>query len=140
MEQEVKKASPAAALVLSFVVGGLFSVVGQLFMNLANMLFGIGSAMVSPFVLVCMGLLGVILFVPGWYQKIMDFGGFGAIMPFCGFACACAGEYLAEKEKGSSTWKAIGAAYKLLAYVVGTAAIFFVCVALIYVFGIMAAG
>lgn len=140
MEQGGKKPSPGAVLVMSFMVGGMFSVVGQLFMNLANVLFGAGSPMVSPFVLVCMGLLGVILFVPGWYQRIMEFSGFGAIMPFCGFACACAGEYLGEKAKGSSTWKAIGAAYRLLAYVVGTAAVFFACVAVIYVFGVMSTG
>jgi len=139
-KQTPSASGAAKVLALSFLVGGLFSVVGQVFMVLGKALLGEGSPLVSPFVLVCMGVLGVVLFVPGIYQKLMGQAGFGTIMPFCGFAAACALEFCQAKGATGSTGKAVWAAFKLLIYVVGTAALLFITVAAIFAFGVPALG
>ncbi len=134
---EANKVSGAVkAVVLAFVVGGCFSVVGQLLLMASAALLGSDSALVGPLTLVLVGLLGLLLFLPGWYQKLMNVGGFGTIMPFCGLACACAGEYLQATAEGGSVGKGAWAAFKLLIYVAGVGIVFALCFALIYVFAV----
>ena len=124
-----------AAVALAFVVGGCFSLVGQLFMLGAGALLGAESPLVGPLTLVLMGLLGMALCIPGIYQKLMGPGGFGTIMPFCGLAVACALEYCQAKGKTGSAGAGAWAAAKLVIYVAGIGCIFAACAAAIMTFG-----
>ncbi|MGV8084004.1 MAG: SpoVA/SpoVAEb family sporulation membrane protein [Coriobacteriia bacterium] len=121
---------------MAFLVGGLLSVLGQLFLVIAAALVGPTSPLAVPLALVFMGLFALVTFIPGWYQKLLKVGGFGAIMPFSGLAAACAGAFCEAKAKTGSSGKAAAAAVGLVAYVVGTGVLILAVVAAIVVFAL----
>ena len=49
----------------AFIIGGLFGVVGQLFIFGWTALLGQGNQLVNPLTMVTMGVLGLILFLTG---------------------------------------------------------------------------
>lgn len=105
-------------LLITFVVGGVFAVIGQGIMSLYAILLGNGAILIGPLTLATLGLLGAILFIPGYYQKIEKIAGFGAILPFSGLTAAVAGAFADTREKGVTIGKASKAGALLLAYVV----------------------
>lgn len=123
-------------VLLAFLVGGMFSIVGQVFLVLNVALFGAESTLVGPLTLIYMGLLGLVMYVFGWYQKLMKVGGFGTMMPFCGLAAACAMEFEKARDEKGSTASGVGAATKLVAYVAGTGGLVAVVVAAIMAFAL----
>ena len=61
----------------AFLVGGLICVLGQLLID---------KTMLTPArILVGFVVLGVILGAFGWYEKLIDFSGAGAMVPLTGF-------------------------------------------------------
>lgn len=97
----------AKKLLGAFIVGGCFGVIGQIVMVFVGGIMGSGSNMIVPLTLAIMGIIGVVLFAFGIYQKLLDIGGFGAIMPFCGLAAAVAGEICGIRGSGASLGKAV---------------------------------
>ncbi|MFA6808447.1 MAG: SpoVA/SpoVAEb family sporulation membrane protein [Eubacteriales bacterium] len=104
----------------AFVVGGLFSILGQGLMVLFISLLGGNSPFIGPLTLLSLGLIGAVLFIAGIYQKIEKIGAFGAILPFSGFAAAVAGVFAGTKVETGSWGSATKAAVvSLVLYVVG---------------------
>ena len=75
-----------------FVVGGLFCILGQVFIDYTKL--------TPARILVGFVVLGVVLSALGWYQPIVDFAGAGATVPLSGFGHVLASgvrEAVAEK-------------------------------------------
>lgn len=115
----------------SFIVGGLFSILGQSLMLALGSALGQNSPFVVPLTLVSLGIIGGILFIFGIYQKIEKVGAFGAILPFCGLAAAVAGLFTGTKAETGSWNAAIKAALSLVVYVIGIGTILSVIVGVI---------
>lgn len=116
----------------AFVVGGLFAMLGQVFMLVFAAMLGGDSPLVGPLALIALGLLGGILFIFGIYQKIEKFASYGAILPFSGLAAAVAGVYEGAKEQTGSTGAALKTAVvSLVLYVVGIGTILSVIVGVV---------
>ena len=61
----------------AFIIGGLICIIGQLLVD---------KTMLTPArILVSFVVLGVILGALGWYDKLVDFAGAGAMVPLTGF-------------------------------------------------------
>ncbi|MDR1184567.1 MAG: SpoVA/SpoVAEb family sporulation membrane protein [Coriobacteriales bacterium] len=136
MQEKLTAGKAITAVLLAFFGGGVFSLIGQVLLVGTHVVLGEQSALAGPVVLVLMGIVGVVLFLAGLYQKVAKYIGFGAIMPFCGLTVACAQGYLAAKKKTGSLLKACWGAAGLLVYVVGVAAIFFIPVLLVFLFAL----
>jgi hypothetical protein len=118
----------------AFLVGGLLSVVGHLFLVLLPMLLGPESMWIGPIALVLMGVVTLILYPSGLFKKLVDFGGFGVMLTFTGLAGAVAMTYQkTKKEKGTAS-AGIAAGALAVAYIVGIGAIATIVVALIVAF------
>jgi SpoVAC/SpoVAEB sporulation membrane protein len=124
----VKKAAQA------FLVGGLLSIMGQLFLLILTLILGSDSAFVGPGTLVLMGIFTLVTFPLGIYQKIEKFGGFGTMLTFTGLAGAVAGTYCQAKKDTGSSLKSAFAGAKLVVYVIGSGTIVALIVALIITF------
>lgn len=112
------------AMVMAFLVGGMLSVVGQVYVEVLTLILGPNPGVVNPLTLILMGLTALVLYTFGLYQKLEALGGFGASMPFSGFAAGCAAVYGGIKEATGSKAKGIWGAAKLLIYAGGTGMIF----------------
>jgi hypothetical protein len=86
-------AAPSNGKVLgfSFLVGGIYGLLGEIIGTAVTPL--VGSAFAGPVTLILLGVVAIILFIPGIHQKIAAVSGFGSILPFNGFACGIAGAY-----------------------------------------------
>lgn len=118
----------------SFIVGGLFSVLGQGLMSLFALTLGGNSPFIVPFTLISLGLMGGMLFIGGIYQKIEKIGAFGAILPFSGLAAAVAGTFSGTKAQNGSSSAAVKAAISLVVLVLGTGTILSVIVGIVSFF------
>jgi peptidoglycan/LPS O-acetylase OafA/YrhL len=113
----------------AFIVGGLFSVLGQGLMVFFASTLGGDSPLIGPLTLVALGFIGGVLFIGGIYQKIEQIGAFGAILPFSGLAAAVAGIFTGTKaETGSWGLATKAAVVSLVLYVVGIGTILSVIV------------
>ena len=90
----------AKAVAGAFVVGGAFALIGELLNLMYTALLGIGSPYVMFAVLVTLGVLAFVLYSTGVQKKISKAGGFGAILPFNGFACGIADSFGAGQGTG----------------------------------------
>lgn len=115
----------------AFVVGGLFSILGQGLTVMFTSALGAGSGLVVPLVLLTFGVIGALLFICGIYQKIEQVGAYGAILPFCGLCAAVAGTYLGAKTQTGSSSAGTKAAVSLILFVVGIGTIFSVIVGVV---------
>jgi len=118
----------------AFLVGGLLSLMGELFLLILQAIFGPDSPFVGPLTLILMGLFALVTFPLGIYQKIDKVGGFGAILPFCGFAASVARAYCTVIEKKGSPAAGVLAGVKVVCYVIGFGSITAVIVAAIMAF------
>jgi stage V sporulation protein AE len=75
----------------AFIVGAVLVTIGQVFMVLLSHtpLYAAGFSTLA--LLVCMGILGSVLFLADIYPRLEGFGGMGAVLPFSGLASAVAG-------------------------------------------------
>ena len=66
----------------AFIVGGIICVIGQLLIDITKM--------TPARILVTFVCLGVVLGAVGFYDKLIDFAGAGAMIPLTGFGSALA--------------------------------------------------
>lgn len=118
----------------ALLVGGLLGALGQLFLVILVLIFGADSPIVGPGTLILMGVFALITFPLGIYQKITEFGGFGAMLPFSGLAAAIADGYDTTKHETGSVGKAIKAGIMVFLTVIGTGLIVAVIVSIITFF------
>ncbi|MGV8083491.1 MAG: SpoVA/SpoVAEb family sporulation membrane protein [Coriobacteriia bacterium] len=118
-------------LLATFIAGGVLALIGQALFHLYLRLLGEGSPFVSLAALASMGAIGAGLFALGQYQKLETLAGFGAFLPFSGFAAAISGAFAARRTAGASAGEALGASGKLVAYVVGLGSLFSIVVGIV---------
>lgn len=121
----------AKNLVFAFLIGGALGALSQVFFKLALNLLGPSSPFICLFTLACMGLFGGLMYLVGFYQKLEQWGQFGAFLNFSGLASSVAMTVEAAKVEGDSTVKAIGKGLKLVLGVAGSGAIAAIIVATI---------
>ncbi len=110
---------PLKAVFMAFLVGGVFSIIGQAITMLWLPVIGPDSPWLGFAILVSMGVIGVIMFVTSLHQKLEPKAGFGLILPFNGFCAAISGAFCdASKETGSPK-EGVKAALGLVGYVLG---------------------
>lgn len=112
--------------VLSFLMGGFYCLIGQIFLTIWGPILGPSFGM--PATLLSMGVVGVILYITGIHQKIAPHTGWGSILVFNGFACALATEY-EEGAKEGGAGKGVIRLLDLFFWVVGTGALLAIIVA-----------
>ena len=109
----------AKALVMSFLVGGFFSVVGQLVFQACVMICGETFPLLGPVTLAGLGLIVGLLWICGIEQKIEKIGEYGAILHFGSCASACAALFQNTRAEGGSVKAAIKAGIFPVLFVCG---------------------
>ena len=110
---------PLKAVFMAFLVGGVFSIIGQAITMLWLPVIGPDSPWLGFAILVSMGVIGVIMFVTGLHQKLEPKAGFGLILPFNGFCAAISGAFCGASKETGSTKEGVKAALGLVGYVLG---------------------
>lgn len=102
-EKYVKEMTPAHStlknVLLAFVTGGLICCLGQLIMNLLKQ-NGLEKEAAAAWTLLTLIFLSVLLTGLNLFQKIVKFGGAGALVPITGFANSVASPALEYKAEG----------------------------------------
>jgi hypothetical protein len=116
------------SLVLAMLTGACLALIGQLVGALwAFLIIPTGNptliSLVGPFTLVSMGIVGGILFLPRIYDRIEQFGGFGAVVSFAGFCVAIAHATEEAKRSTGNTGAAIKAGVMVLLTVIGVGSV-----------------
>lgn len=106
-------------LISSFVVGGLFAVIGELIFKLLLSLLGPGFPLLGPMTLAGLALVCAILWVCGILQKIEKIGEYGAILHLGSCASAVAHLFQESKRSGKSTREALIDATSPVTFVCG---------------------
>lgn len=112
--------------IASFLMGGLYCAIGQVFLMIWGPIVGPAFAMAAT--LLSMGVVGVIMFITGLHQKIAPKTGWGSILVFNGFACALADTYEGAAKEGGAG-KGFAALMDLFFWVVGTGALISIIIA-----------
>lgn len=103
------------SVVYAFFIGGLFALVSQTVTTFWGFALGeAGELFVPCLTLVSMGIIGFIMAGFAIYQYFIEWSGFGAILPFSGFAVGVGQTMLGPWWKGASTGKSIWAGVFLL--------------------------
>jgi len=106
-------------LVSSFLVGGVFAVIGQLIFNLLLAVLGPEFPLLGPCTLAGLAFVCGILWICGILQKIEKIGEYGGILHLGSCASAVANIYQEAKREGHSTRDALIAARTPVTYVCG---------------------
>lgn len=118
----------------ALLVGGLLGALGQLFFVVLGLAMGFDSPLVGPGTLIMMGVFALITFPLGLYQKITEFGGFGAMFVFSGLAAAVADSYDTTQRETGSFAKGIGKGVLTFLEVIGVGIVFGAVIALVVFF------
>ena len=111
-----KSQSKASLYALCFLVGGAYGLIGQLIGVALEPV--VGPAFAAPCTLLCLGVLAVVLYVPGIHQRIAAVSGFGSILPFNGFACGIADAFQAGHANGGGFAGGIRSVGRLFLHVI----------------------
>ncbi len=106
----------------AFLVGGMFSVIGQLFIFGWTAALGAGNALVNPLTMVTMGVLGLVLFVSGIAPKLEELTTMGVTIPISGMVIAIGGVTFGTKMQTGSASAGARAGAGLPLRVLGTGA------------------
>lgn len=117
--------------VRALIVGGLLGALGQVFCLILGLILGADSPLVGPGTLILMGVFALITFPLGIYQKITEFGGFGAMLPFSGLAAAIADAYDTTQRATGSAASGIWQGLKVFLTVIGIGTVFAAVIAVI---------
>lgn len=102
-EKYVKEVTPTHSvlknIVTAFVTGGIICTLGQFLMNLF-LQNGAEKDAASAWTLLCLIFLSVLLTGLNLFQKIVKFGGAGALVPITGFANSVAAPAIEYKAEG----------------------------------------
>ena len=107
----------------AFIIGGLFGVVGQLFIFGWTALLGQGNQLVNPLTMVTMGVLGLILFLTGIAPKLEERTTMGVTIPISGMVIAIGGVTFGVKMESGSVGAGAKAGAGLPLRVLGTGAL-----------------
>lgn len=107
----------------AFIIGGLFGVVGQLFIFGWTALLGQGNQLVNPLTMVTMGVLGLILFLTGIAPKLEERTTMGVTIPISGMVIAIGGVTFGVKMESGSAGTGAKAGAGLPLRVLGTGAL-----------------
>ena len=107
----------------AFVVGGLFSVVGQLFIFGWTAILGAGNQLINPLTMVTMGALGLVLFITGAAPKLEKLTTMGVTIPISGMVIAIGGVTAGVKAETGSAAAGAKAGASLPLRVLGTGAL-----------------
>lgn len=104
---EKKPRSAGSQILGALVIGALFGLVDAIIVMCYAMtpLYGMGMSTVCS--LLTIGVIGFVLWYAGIYDKLQDFGGLGAVMPFSGFGSAIAGMTCGVTLESGSVGKAV---------------------------------
>lgn len=109
-------------LLYAFLIGGLFGVIGQLFIFCWTAVLGAGNALVNPLTMVTMGVLGLVMFVTGIAPKLEEKTTMGVTIPISGMVVAIGGVTMGAKMKTGNAGAAAKAGAGLPLRVLGTGA------------------
>ena len=130
----VKKNTPREKIILNpiiaFLVGGFMGLLGQGLIDFYSYIFSISTKDASVFMIVTLIFVGCLLTCLGFFDKLVQFGKCGLIIPITGFAHAMMSATLEYRKEGMIT--GIGANMFKLA---GSVIVFGVVSA--YVFGLI---
>lgn len=122
------------AIAKAFVSGGAMGIITQILLLVWTMVLGPGSTFVGPAALVSLGVLTLVTYPSGLFNRIQDWGGWGIMLTFSGLAGAVAGCFQGVKAHTGSVGKAIWEAFKLVFGIVIIGSIAFIVFDLIVVF------
>lgn len=105
--------------VLAFAVGGLYAVIGQIIWTAFTGALGADFPYLGQLTLLGMGVVALVLYIPGIHQRIAAVSGFGSILPFNGFAGGVADAYEGAVAETGQASKGVSAAIKLVLLVIG---------------------
>lgn len=110
-----------SSIVRAFITGGAICLAIQCIMELLGLVMPAEAplALRGAIALVIAGAITLVLTLVGVYQKIADFGGMGANLPFIGLVPAVTGIMCEAAAHGASRGKAIAAALKVMALLFG---------------------
>lgn len=111
-----KTQSKASLYGLCFLVGGIYGVIGQVLGTMLEPM--VGAQFAAPCTLLCLGVLAVLLYVPGVHQRIAAVSGFGSILPFNGFACGIADAFQSGYANGGGVAGGMRSVGKLFFHVI----------------------
>ncbi|MBO4352695.1 MAG: SpoVA/SpoVAEb family sporulation membrane protein [Eggerthellaceae bacterium] len=106
----------------AFMIGGAFSVIGQLFIFAWAALLGPNNSLVNPLTMVTMGVLGLLLFVSGMAQKLEKLTTMGVTIPISGMVIAIGGVTAGVRHETENVGAAAKAGAGLPLRVLGTGA------------------
>ncbi|MDE6952015.1 MAG: SpoVA/SpoVAEb family sporulation membrane protein [Lachnospiraceae bacterium] len=100
----VKKVTPKNNLALqmakAFLVGGIICVVGQIILNVAKQEFGLDKDTAGSWCAMLLVLASALLTGFNLYQKLVKFGGAGALVPITGFANSVSSAAIEYQKEG----------------------------------------
>lgn len=100
----VKKVTPKNNLALqmakAFFVGGIICVVGQIILNVAKQEFGLDKDTAGSWCAMLLVLASALLTGFNVYQKLVKFGGAGALVPITGFANSVSSAAIEYQKEG----------------------------------------
>lgn len=123
------------AVARAFIAGGVMGIITHALLFLWAAVLGAESTFVGPATLVSLGVLTLITYPSGLFNKIQDWGGWGIMLTFSGLAGAVAGCFQGVKAHTESAGKAVLEAFKLVFGIVLTGAIAFIILDVVVVFG-----
>ena len=106
----------------AFVIGGVFGIIGQLFIYVWAAALGAGNALVNPLTMVTMGVLGLVMFLTGIAPKLEERTTMGVTIPISGMVVAIGGVTFGTKMETGSAAAGAKAGAGLPLRVLGTGA------------------
>lgn len=100
VKQVTPKNNLAIQMVKAFVVGGIICVIGQVILNVAKNKYGLDKDTAGSWCAMLLVLASAILTGLNLYQKLVKFGGAGALVPITGFANSVASTAIEYQKEG----------------------------------------
>ena len=107
----------------AFLLGGLFGLIGQLFIFGWSAILGQGNQLINPLTMVTMGVLGLVLFVTGAAPKLEEKTTMGVTIPISGMVIAIGGVTAGVQAQTGSSGAGAKAGAGLPLRVLGTGAL-----------------
>lgn len=100
VEQTTPKYSMPVRMAKAFVTGGIICVIGQCILNYATNAMGIDKETAGSWCSMLLVLLSVVFTGFGFYNKCVEWGGAGALVPITGFANSVASAAIEYQKEG----------------------------------------
>lgn len=100
VKQVTPKNNLAMQMLKAFVVGGIICVIGQVILNVAKNKYGLDQDTAGSWCAMLLVLASSVLTGLNLYQKLVKFGGAGALVPITGFANSVASTAIEYQKEG----------------------------------------